>query len=210
MVRCPSTWDQRGLLENGYPLGGYQVFAGTSEWDRMEATPVRWISARRAGIAAPQAYVFHRSSRRAGIRIHSLVLEEMGSKTDRRSIQSSQRPFGALRLARNEKRPLLAVTPCGAHASFVEESLGTDHIGVAWVDGQGVRPCRLSRFTILLTWCCRIRLTFLRRCSARFARLMTMSRKDACNRVVGGDHRAGAPEGARLEPHPTIAFLDAR
>jgi hypothetical protein len=144
MVRCPSTWDQRGLLENGYPLGGYQVFAGTSEWDRMEATPVRWISARRAGIAAPQAYVFHRSSRRAGIRIHSLVLEEMGSKTDRRSIQSSQRPFGALRLARNEKRPLLAVTPCGAHASFVEESLGTDHIGVAWVDGQGVRPCRLS------------------------------------------------------------------
>jgi len=47
-----------------------------------------------------------------------------------------------------------------------------------------------SRFTILLTWSCRIRITFLRRCSARFTRLMTMPRKDACNRVVGGDHRA--------------------
>jgi hypothetical protein len=48
----------------------------------MEATPVLWISARRAGIASPQAYVFHRSSRRARFRFRSPVLEEMASITD--------------------------------------------------------------------------------------------------------------------------------
>src|SRR6476660_4925558 len=92
MVRCPGHVGPTGLLENGYPLGGYQVFAGTSEWDRMEATPVRWISARRAGIASPQAYVFHRSSRRAGLGLRSLVLEEMGSKTDGWSFPSCYLP----------------------------------------------------------------------------------------------------------------------
>src|SRR6185312_7255250 len=47
--------------------------------------PVRWISARRAGIASLQAYVFHRSSRRARVRVRSLVVAEMGSTMDRRS-----------------------------------------------------------------------------------------------------------------------------
>src|SRR6187401_2699992 len=59
------TWPARERV----PARGYQVIAGASERDRMEATPVRWISARRAGIASPQAYVFHRSSRRARFRV---------------------------------------------------------------------------------------------------------------------------------------------
>ena len=84
MVRCPGrvgpTWPARERV----PARGYQVFAGTSEWDRMGATPVRWISARRAGMASPQAYVFHRSSRRARVRVGSLVLAEMGPMTDGR------------------------------------------------------------------------------------------------------------------------------
>src|SRR6476620_1685859 len=43
----------------------------------------------------------------------------------------------------SKQRPLLAVTPRGAHLAFVETSLRTDHIGVARVDGRRVCPCRL-------------------------------------------------------------------
>jgi len=69
----------------------------------MEATPVRWISARRAGIASPQSYVFHRWSRRARVRVRSPALEEVGSMTDPKvPFQCSQRAFGALRLPGSE------------------------------------------------------------------------------------------------------------
>ncbi len=92
MVRCPGrvgpTWPARERV----PARGYQVFAGTSESDRMGATPVRWISARRAGIASLQAYVFHRSSRRARVRVRSLVLAEMGPMTDGRPFCSGYLP----------------------------------------------------------------------------------------------------------------------
>src|SRR6476659_5019668 len=82
-MACSRTGTRAGVIRSALePADG-------TGWKRF---PVRWISARRAGIASPQAYVFHRSSRRAGLGLRSLVLEEMGSKTDGWSFPSCYLP----------------------------------------------------------------------------------------------------------------------
>ncbi len=44
---------------------GYQAFAGTSDRDRMEASPREWVFSRQVrGSRLPQVYVFVRSRRR--------------------------------------------------------------------------------------------------------------------------------------------------
>jgi len=92
MVRCPDTWDQRGLVARTGTRSGLSGLRWNQRMGPDGSDPVRWISARRAGIASLQAYVFHRSSRRARVRVRSLVLAEMGPMTDGRPFCSGYLP----------------------------------------------------------------------------------------------------------------------
>ena len=60
----------------------------------------------------------------------------------------------------------LAVTRRGANLSFVDASLRADHIGIARVDRQGVRPCRLSLHALFDLELSHAAITFLIRFSA--------------------------------------------
>ena len=99
------------------------------------------------------------------------------------SVLALLRDAAATRGGRGDR---LAVTLLGAHLSLVETPLRADHISVAGVEGQGVRPRRLSLHDPLDLDLSHAVITFLRRCSARITRLMMVPGKDACNQVLIG------------------------